>query len=152
MVFIRRKALQIIDMNQDNYLEEAFKITNVLEEFLQRCHLQSRQPTILGLREHIFTGSVSSLAWFRSNQETSFVTIRQRILTNSLKGVAGQPRLVVPVALFMIYNRWNGLSILEYGFMHLELIRCSSGYTHELHGKEKLYCDRRDVFRVRYIF
>lgn len=38
---------------QDNYFEEAFKMRNVLEEFLKR---QRRRPTILGLREHIFTG------------------------------------------------------------------------------------------------
>ncbi|KAA0062323.1 callose synthase 7 [Cucumis melo var. makuwa] len=47
---------------------------NVLEE-LKKNHHADRKPTILGLREHIFTGSVSSLAWFKSNQETSFVTI-----------------------------------------------------------------------------
>jgi hypothetical protein len=29
--------------------------------------------------------SVSSLAWFMSNQETSFVTIGQRLLANPLK-------------------------------------------------------------------
>ncbi|KAK8958474.1 Callose synthase 7 [Platanthera guangdongensis] len=84
IIFTRGEALQTIDMNQDNYLEEAFKIRNVLEEFLKSRHGQ-RRPTIVGLREHIFTGSVSSLAWFMSNQETSFVTIGQRILANPLK-------------------------------------------------------------------
>lgn len=122
---------------QDNYYEEAFKMRNVLEEFLQK-RVGRRKPTILGLREHIFTGrlryhlhfelfwfcklldiflklemlkdskseeilfkckryynhvlnsshsfySVSSLAWFMSNQETSFVTIGQRILANPLR-------------------------------------------------------------------
>lgn len=34
---------------------------------------------------HHFFYSVSSLAWFMSNQETSFVTIGQRILANPLK-------------------------------------------------------------------
>ncbi|RXH67721.1 hypothetical protein DVH24_027868 [Malus domestica] len=84
IIFTRGEALQTIDMNQDNYFEEAFKMRNVLEEFLKnrRGH---RKPTILGLREHIFTGSVSSLAWFMSNQETSFVTIGQRILANPLR-------------------------------------------------------------------
>ncbi|XP_042424407.1 callose synthase 7-like isoform X2 [Zingiber officinale] len=84
IIFTRGEALQTIDMNQDNYLEEAFKIRNVLGEFL-RPKYQKHPPTILGLREHIFTGSVSSLAWFMSNQETSFVTIGQRILANPLK-------------------------------------------------------------------
>uniref|UniRef100_A0A0E0MXJ1 1,3-beta-glucan synthase n=1 Tax=Oryza rufipogon TaxID=4529 RepID=A0A0E0MXJ1_ORYRU len=84
IVFTRGEALQAIDMNQDNYLEEAFKMRNVLEEFESEKY-GKRKPTILGLREHIFTGSVSSLAWFMSNQETSFVTIGQRVLANPLK-------------------------------------------------------------------
>ena len=80
---------------------------NVLEEF-HKDHHGDRRPTILGLREHIFTGglvypslhtytdihaysvsffiySVSSLAWFMSNQEKSFVTIGQRILADPLR-------------------------------------------------------------------
>ncbi|KAG5520395.1 hypothetical protein RHGRI_033092 [Rhododendron griersonianum] len=84
IIFTRGEALQTIDMNQDNYLEEAFKMRNVLAEFWKTHHGQ-RQPTILGLRENIFTGSVSSLAWFMSNQETSFVTIGQRVLANPLR-------------------------------------------------------------------
>ncbi|KAL9666066.1 hypothetical protein QQ045_000388 [Rhodiola kirilowii] len=71
-------------MNQDNYLEEALKMRNVLAEFLKKRH-GHRKPSILGLREHISTGSVSSLAWFMSNQETSFVTIGQRVLANPLR-------------------------------------------------------------------
>jgi callose synthase len=83
IIFTRGEALQTIDMNQDNYLEEAFKMRNLLQEFLKKHGV--RCPTILGLREHIFTGSVSSLAWFMSNQETSFVTIGQRLLASPLK-------------------------------------------------------------------
>ncbi|GJY84562.1 callose synthase 7 [Tanacetum coccineum] len=84
IIFTRGEALQTIDMNQDNYFEEAFKMRNVLEEF-HKDHHGDRRPTILGLREHIFTGSVSSLAWFMSNQETSFVTIGQRVLADPLR-------------------------------------------------------------------
>ncbi|GLT25134.1 hypothetical protein SLA2020_002850 [Shorea laevis] len=83
IIFTRGEALQAIDMNQDNYLEEAFKMRNLLEEFNEDHGV--RPPTILGVREHIFTGSVSSLAWFMSNQETSFVTIGQRVLARPLK-------------------------------------------------------------------
>lgn len=86
------------------------KIRNLLEEFNGKHDL--RAPTILGVREHVFTGrllspacqnslfycsnssfskyvyylvSVSSLAWFMSNQETSFVTLGQRVLAYPLK-------------------------------------------------------------------
>ncbi|CAA2989252.1 callose synthase 5 [Olea europaea subsp. europaea] len=83
IIFSRGEALQTIDMNQDNYLEEALKMRNLLEEFNEDHGVRS--PTILGVREHIFTGSVSSLAWFMSNQETSFVTLGQRVLARPLK-------------------------------------------------------------------
>ncbi|XP_058095312.1 putative callose synthase 8 isoform X2 [Magnolia sinica] len=83
IIFTRGDALQTIDMNQDNYMEEAFKMRNVLQEFLR--HHAERPPTIIGLREHIFTGSVSSLAGFMSYQETSFVTIGQRLLADPLR-------------------------------------------------------------------
>ncbi|KAI5387852.1 Callose synthase 12 [Lathyrus oleraceus] len=83
IIFTRGDAVQTIDMNQDNYFEEALKMRNLLEEY--RHYYGIRKPTILGVREHIFTGSVSSLAWFMSAQETSFVTLGQRVLANPLK-------------------------------------------------------------------
>jgi ATP synthase protein I len=45
-----------------------------------------------------------------------------------MKGAAGQPRLLVPVVLVMIFNRWNGILVPEYGFMHLELIPMLVGF------------------------
>ncbi|CAA3027502.1 callose synthase 8 [Olea europaea subsp. europaea] len=91
IIFTRGEALQAIDMNQDNYLEEALKMRNLLQEFIR---VQGRRPpTIIGMREHIFTGSVSSLAWFMSYQETSFVTIGQRLLANPLRFHYGHPDL-----------------------------------------------------------
>lgn len=83
IIFTRGDAVQTIDMNQDNYFEEALKMRNLLEELYSDHGL--RPPTILGVREHVFTGSVSSLASFMSNQETSFVTMGQRVLANPLK-------------------------------------------------------------------
>uniref|UniRef100_A0A7N2RB12 CRAL-TRIO domain-containing protein n=1 Tax=Quercus lobata TaxID=97700 RepID=A0A7N2RB12_QUELO len=41
---------------EDNYMEEALKMRNLLQEFLKK-HDGVRHHTILGLREHIFTGS-----------------------------------------------------------------------------------------------
>ena len=83
IIFTRGDAIQTIDMNQDNCFEEALKMRNLLEEFNDFYGI--RKPTILGVRENIFTGSVSSLAWFMSAQETSFVTLGQRVLANPLK-------------------------------------------------------------------
>ncbi|CAK9181810.1 unnamed protein product [Ilex paraguariensis] len=83
IIFTRGDAVQTIDMNQDNYFEEALKMRNLLEEFKRFYGI--RRPTILGVRENIFTGSVSSLARFMSSQEMSFVTLGQRVLANPLK-------------------------------------------------------------------
>ncbi|KAJ0762783.1 putative 1,3-beta-glucan synthase [Helianthus annuus] len=83
IIFTRGDALQTIDMNQDHSFEEALKMRNLLEEF--KINHGIRKPTILGVRENIFTGSVSSLAWFMSTQEMSFVTLGQRVLANPLK-------------------------------------------------------------------
>ncbi|KAG5621396.1 hypothetical protein H5410_006614 [Solanum commersonii] len=58
IIFRRGEALQTIDMNQDNYLEEALKMRNILQEFLKDS--VRRPPTILGMREHIFTGRSAS--------------------------------------------------------------------------------------------
>jgi callose synthase len=83
IIFTRGEFLQTIDMNQEGYFEEALKMRNCLQEFAKR---EGPLPTtILGLREHIFTGSVSSLANYMALQETSFVTLGQRVLTRPLR-------------------------------------------------------------------
>ncbi|XP_020883333.1 uncharacterized protein LOC110229004 isoform X1 [Arabidopsis lyrata subsp. lyrata] len=45
-----------------------------------------------------------------------------------VKGAANQPRLLVPVVLVMIFNRWNAILVPDYGFMHLELIPMLVGF------------------------
>lgn len=55
----------------------------LLEEFRRGT---PRRPTVIvGFREHIFTGSVSSLANYMALQELSFVTLGQRVLSNPLR-------------------------------------------------------------------
>jgi callose synthase len=78
IIFSRSRYIQAMDMNQDGYFEEALKMRNLLEEFNSGC-------TILGFREHIFTGSVSSVANYMALQELSFVTLGQRVLSNPLQ-------------------------------------------------------------------
>uniref|UniRef100_A0A0D9WVW5 Glycosyl transferase 48 domain-containing protein n=1 Tax=Leersia perrieri TaxID=77586 RepID=A0A0D9WVW5_9ORYZ len=67
IIFTKGHAVQTIDLNQDNYFEEALKMRNLLE-FNQDYGI--RKPKILGVRKHVFTSSVSSLACFMSAQET----------------------------------------------------------------------------------
>ncbi|MED6170044.1 hypothetical protein PIB30_026896 [Stylosanthes scabra] len=45
-----------------------------------------------------------------------------------IKGAIGQPRLLVPVILVMVYNRWNSILVSEFGTMHLELIPMLVGF------------------------
>jgi callose synthase len=86
--------------SQDHFLEEALKVRNLLEEF--DCKHGLRRPTILGVREHVFTGSVSSLAWFMSMQESSFVTLGQRVLARPLKLVTF-PHFFLHQGVFVLY-------------------------------------------------
>ncbi len=83
MIFTRGEFVQTIDMNQEGYFEESLKMRNALQEFAKRDG--PLPTTILGLREHIFTASVSSLANYMALQETSFVTLGQRVLTKPLR-------------------------------------------------------------------
>lgn len=83
MIFTRGEFVQTIDMNQEGYFEEALKMRNALQEFAKRDG--PLPTTILGLREHIFTASVSSLANYMALQETSFVTLGQRVLSKPLR-------------------------------------------------------------------
>lgn len=43
-----------VALTQEHYLEETFKMRNLLEEF--EIQYGGRFPTILGVREHVFTG------------------------------------------------------------------------------------------------
>ncbi|CAN0539348.1 unnamed protein product, partial [Laminaria digitata] len=83
LIFTRGEHLQAIDMNQEGYFEEALKMRCLLEEF--RRGTPRRPAVIVGFREHIFTGSVSSLANYMALQELSFVTLGQRVLNNPLR-------------------------------------------------------------------
>ena len=78
IIFTRGRYLQAIDMNQDGYFEEALKMRNLLQEF-------DSGSAIIGFREHIFTGSVSSVANYMALQELSFVTLGQRVLNSPLR-------------------------------------------------------------------
>lgn len=57
---------------------------NMLQEFAKGAQ-KDVKTTILGFREHIFTGSVSSLANYMALQEYSFVTLGQRVLNKPLR-------------------------------------------------------------------
>jgi hypothetical protein len=62
---------------QEAYFEEALKLPNALS--LLAVKPRTRKPlVVLGLREHIFTHSLSASAFFMSQQEYLFGTMWQR--------------------------------------------------------------------------
>ncbi|RMX65573.1 hypothetical protein DD238_006267 [Peronospora effusa] len=79
--FTRGEYVQTIDMNQEHYFEEALKIPN----FLATATADGQNVTIIGMKEHIFTGRASSLAHFMTLQELVFVSLTQRVLANPLQ-------------------------------------------------------------------
>ena len=74
IVFTRGEHLQTLDMNQDNYMGESFKMRNLLERFTAGVR-------IVGFREHIFSESGGAVAHFAASNEFVFGTMVQRFLT-----------------------------------------------------------------------
>ncbi|KAG8899879.1 1,3-beta-D-glucan synthase [Tulasnella sp. 403] len=93
IIFYRGEYLQLIDANQDNYLEECIKIRNVLGEFeeynlsaqspyAQRGHKEfAKAPVaILGAREYIFSENIGVLGDVAAGKEQTFGTLVARSL------------------------------------------------------------------------
>jgi 1,3-beta-glucan synthase len=93
VIFYRGEYLQLIDANQDNYLEECLKIRNILGEFeeysvssqspyAQWGHKEfSRSPVaIVGTREYIFSENIGVLGDIAAGKEQTFGTMTARAL------------------------------------------------------------------------
>lgn len=80
--FTRGEFVQTIDMNQQHYFEECLKMPQLL--CTADLHPSKKPVSIIGMREHIFTGNASSLAKFKTWQELVFVTLSQRVLASPL--------------------------------------------------------------------
>ncbi|KIK59915.1 glycosyltransferase family 48 protein [Collybiopsis luxurians FD-317 M1] len=93
MVFYRGEYLQLIDANQDNYLEECLKIRNILGEF-EEYSVSSQSPyaqwghkefkkapvAIVGTREYIFSENIGVLGDIAAGKEQTFGTMTARAL------------------------------------------------------------------------
>ena len=77
IIFARGQCLQTLDMNQDGYLGEAFKMRNLLEGFVGNVRL-------IGFREHIFSLEVGTVGAFAASNEFVFGTMTQRFLNYPL--------------------------------------------------------------------
>ena len=92
IIFYRGEYLQLIDANQDNYLEECLKIRNVLGEF-EEFHIGQSNPyatnatqitkspvAIVGAREYIFSENIGILGDIAAGKEQTFGTLLARAL------------------------------------------------------------------------
>lgn len=91
IIFYRGEYLQLIDANQDNYLEECLKIRNVLGEF-EEFKVSNQSPyaasghaeftkfpvAILGAREYIFSENIGILGDIAAGKEQTFGTLTAR--------------------------------------------------------------------------
>ncbi|TFK29456.1 1,3-beta-glucan synthase [Coprinopsis marcescibilis] len=91
IIFYRGEYLQLIDANQDNYLEECLKIRNVLGEF-DEYQVSSQSPyaqwghkdfknapvAIVGAREYIFSENIGILGDLAACKEQTFGTLAAR--------------------------------------------------------------------------
>lgn len=93
VVFYRGEYLQLIDANQDNYLEECLKIRNILGEF-EEYNMSGQSPyaqwghkefarspvAIVGTREYIFSENIGVLGDIAAGKEQTFGTMTARAL------------------------------------------------------------------------
>ncbi|EAW06869.1 1,3-beta-glucan synthase [Aspergillus clavatus NRRL 1] len=92
IIFYRGEYIQVIDANQDNYLEECLKIRSVLAEFeeLTTDNVSPYTPgipstnntpvAILGAREYIFSENIGVLGDVAAGKEQTFGTLFARTL------------------------------------------------------------------------
>lgn len=92
LIFYRGEYIQLIDANQDNYLEECLKIRSVLAEFeeMKTDNVSPYTPgvknhtpapvAILGAREYIFSENIGILGDIAAGKEQTFGTLFARTL------------------------------------------------------------------------
>ncbi|KAF7319323.1 Glycosyltransferase family 48 protein [Mycena chlorophos] len=128
IIFYRGEYLQLIDANQDNYLEECLKIRNVLGEFEEYAVSEqnpyahwnakewNRTPVaIVGAREYIFSENIGILGDLAAGKEQTFGTLSAR----SMAWIGGKLHYGHPDFLNALYmNTRGGISKAQKG-LHL---------------------------------
>ncbi|KAI8074154.1 1,3-beta-glucan synthase component-domain-containing protein [Gongronella butleri] len=100
IIFARGEYLQLVDANQDNYLEEALKIRSIFREFettgqnstlraefsmyaLSDPRTATPPVAIVGAREYIFSENIGVLGDIAAGKEQTFGTLTQRIMAKA---------------------------------------------------------------------
>ena len=78
--FARGEIVQTIDMNEDFAFEESLKVGWALTEFHADALTDCSRYTLVGAGEAIYTKGVSTVGRLMALQDSSFVTIVQRVL------------------------------------------------------------------------
>lgn len=90
IIFCRGEYCQLIDANQDNYLQECLKIRSMLMEFEETIlpedvyKHQTDPVAIVGMREYIFSENIGVLGDIAAGKEQTFGTLSAR--TNAFIG------------------------------------------------------------------
>ncbi|KAJ7726881.1 1,3-beta-glucan synthase [Mycena metata] len=128
IIFYRGEYLQLIDANQDNYLEECLKIRNILGEF-EEYNVSEESPyaqwnarefnrtpvAIVGAREYIFSENIGILGDLAAGKEQTFGTLSAR----SMAWIGGKLHYGHPDFLNALYmNTRGGVSKAQKG-LHL---------------------------------
>ncbi|KAG7663184.1 GSL2 [[Candida] subhashii] len=94
LIFCRGEYIQLVDANQDNYLEECLKIRSVLAEFEEATfpidpyakdlkNTEMAYPVaIIGTREYIFSENIGILGDVAAGKEQTFGTLFARTLAH----------------------------------------------------------------------
>lgn len=93
LIFYRGEYIQVIDANQDNYLEECLKIKSILAEFEEmdidpssqyvpgNNHQTKKAPiAFIGAREYIFSENIGVLGDIAAGKEQTFGTLFSRTM------------------------------------------------------------------------
>lgn len=155
LIFCRGEYIQLVDANQDNYLEECLKIRSVLAEFeeatfpldpytneLERSNL-AFPVAIIGTREYIFSENIGILGDVAAGKEQTFGTLFARTLAHIggklhyghpdfLNGIFMTTRGGVSKAqkgLHLNEDIYAGMNVLLRGgrIKHCEYMQCGKG-------------------------
>lgn len=72
-------------------------------------------------------GLVGAILYIRM-LSSSVEALGENSVGGAAKGAIGQPRILVPVILVMVFNRWNNIVAPNYGVMELQLIPMLVGF------------------------
>lgn len=147
VIFTRGEYLQLIDANQDNYIEECLKIRSILAEFEEQIipdpyNLETRKVfdfcpvAIIGTREYIFSENIGILGDIAAGKEQTFGTLFAR----SLAQIGGKLHYGHPDFLNAIFmNTRGGVSKAQRGLHLNEDIY--AGMTAVLRGGRIKHCE-----------